>query len=92
MAEGFEEFADVFRAFVAQEEESNELPEELPVSNFDAMETEEKEDEEGAGKVSKKQRKKLTRLTVAELKQLVSRPDLVEVRVSLKFSLFNLRM
>jgi splicing factor 3B subunit 2 len=33
----------------------------------------------GASALSKKQKKKLTRLTVAELKQLVARPDVVEM-------------
>ncbi len=42
---------------------------------------EEKEDEEtdGASKLSKRKMKKLNRLSVAELKQLVSRPDVVEM-------------
>ena len=39
---------------------------------------EQAEGEAGPQKLSKKQRKKLTRLTVAELKRLVQRPDLVK--------------
>jgi len=41
---------------------------------------EDEEDEEREdGKLSKRQRKKVMRLSVAELKQLVARPDVVEV-------------
>lgn len=42
----------------------------------------EDDDEEGEKGMSKRQRKKLTRLSVAELKQLVVRPDVVEVRTA----------
>ena len=39
------------------------------------------EGEEEGQKISRKARKKLSRLSVAELKQLVERPDVVEVSV-----------
>ena len=39
----------------------------------------EDEDEEDRPKLSRKQRRRLNRLSVAELKQLVARPDVVEV-------------
>lgn len=45
-------------------------------------EDEDEDEEEGGGKprLSRKQRRRLNRLSVAELKQLVARPDVVEVR------------
>jgi splicing factor 3B subunit 2 len=42
-------------------------------------EKEENKDEQTKAKLSKKQRRKLNRLGIAELKQLVTRPDVVEV-------------
>ncbi|XP_065332657.1 splicing factor 3B subunit 2 [Cloeon dipterum] len=45
----------------------------------DEMEEQEKNNESGLSKLSKRKMKQLTRLSVAELKQLVTRPDVVEM-------------
>jgi splicing factor 3B subunit 2 len=82
LPEGFESFASVFQAFLRPEDLAEKKPTESGAEagkSGAAGEGENEDDEDGKGKVSKKQKKKLGRLTVAELKQLVSRPDLVEV-------------
>lgn len=46
----------------------------------DGDEDEDEESGDGRPRLSRKQRRRLNRLSVAELKQLVARPDVVEVR------------
>merc|ERR1719341_1482595 len=65
---------------IKEEEEKKPDPELTKVPKLledDDME-DEKENEDGQPKISKRKLKQLSRLSVAELKQLVSRPDVVE--------------
>eukprot|EP00055_Hartaetosiga_balthica_P017206 m.113650 g.113650 ORF g.113650 m.113650 type:complete len:537 (+) comp9268_c0_seq2:12-1622(+) len=82
------EFASVFEAFKFKDPEEEE--EEKKTSGKDTelkdmsderqvkFEEDEEEDEDGA-KLTKKQLRKRSRLTVAQLKQVVTRPDVVEM-------------
>jgi len=58
----------------AQEEEFKKVPKLLEDEDFI-----DKPDDDGENKMSKRKLKKLSRLSVAELKQLVTRPDVVEM-------------
>jgi splicing factor 3B subunit 2 len=87
-AEGLSEemqaqFASVFEQFSTAEElcgtaEVEEAEEAAPGDDAKAGSDGSDEDEDDAPKMGRKQRKKLKRLSVAELKQLVARPDVVE--------------
>ncbi|XP_059156291.1 splicing factor 3B subunit 2-like [Physella acuta] len=85
-------FARIFEAFKITEpekpkemktEEKEEKKEEVPIKAKGLIEDDDDEEpgkiEEDGPKISKKKLKKLTRLTVAQLKQLVNRPDVVEM-------------
>jgi len=85
MTQQFNKVFDAFRAaqFVADEEKKRE-PIKQHGDGVDHMaidEDSEEEDKKGEekNKLSKKKLKKQSRLTVAELKQIVERPDLVEM-------------
>ena len=72
-----DEFKSIFEKFARPED----LMSEVLVSSgvTDVAEAEEKgDDEEEEQKISKKKKKLMSRLSVAELKQLVQRPDVVE--------------
>lgn len=89
------EFSRVFEAFKITEPERSrdadraddlrgkfeeKKPEEIPIKARGILDLEdEKVPEENKQKMSKKKLKKLNRLSVAELKQLVQRPDVVEM-------------
>ena len=77
----FENFADVFAKFQPQEEEEVVEEAEQPKedSDDDMDITDDDEDQTIEQKPSKKKLRKMTRLSVAELKQVVRRPDAVEV-------------
>lgn len=63
----------------ADKEESKEGEEDNTENDSNVNNTEvTKEDEEGGTQLGRKARKKASRLSVAELKQLVARPDVVE--------------
>ncbi|KAH9505181.1 Splicing factor 3B subunit 2 [Bulinus truncatus] len=87
-------FAKIFEAFkitevdkpkdIKLEDKVEEKKEEIPIKAKGLIMDDEDEEEitkteEDGPKISKKKLKKLTRLTVAQLKQLVSRPDVVEM-------------
>jgi len=77
----YAEFAGIFERFKSMEE--TKIVEEVPgeadkPSNDDAQKNDEETDENGVPKVSNKQKKKLKRPSLAVLKQLVKRPDVVE--------------
>lgn len=87
----YRQFAKVFETFritdnIKQEPEEEKIQEPVvefkkapkPIDEYDDEEDEEKKHDEKK-KLSKRKMKKLTRLSVAELKQLVSRPDVVEM-------------
>ena len=88
----YRQFAKVFETFRITEPDAHlEIKEEKkeepvvefkkapkPIDEYDDEEDEEKKQDEKK-KLSKRKLKKLTRLSVAELKQLVSRPDVVEM-------------
>jgi splicing factor 3B subunit 2 len=89
-------FAKIFEAFkITEPEKPKELKvepkeenkkEEVPIKAKGLMDDDDDDDDEvvktedDGPKISKKKLKKLTRLTVAQLKQLVSRPDVVEMQ------------
>merc|ERR1719361_803118 len=86
MTQQFNKVFDAFRAaqFVANEEKNKREPIKQHGDGVDHMaidEDSEEEDKKGEekNKLSKKKLKKQSRLTVAELKQIVERPDLVEM-------------
>lgn len=91
LGQNYAEFAKVFDHFKFNDAEVKEAPKEEPSSKMTAIERlkarmfedeeeDEKEKEEAdTPKMSKKKMKKLTRLSVAALKQLVNRPDVVEM-------------
>eukprot|EP00053_Salpingoeca_punica_P016778 m.159603 g.159603 ORF g.159603 m.159603 type:complete len:665 (-) comp17043_c1_seq1:136-2130(-) len=76
------EFAEIFKKFqtAAPEEVKEEIKAEetAPAVEVDTFKADEEEKADEAPKLSNKKLRKLTRLTVAQLKQLVARPDLVE--------------
>ncbi|XP_052130107.1 splicing factor 3B subunit 2 [Frankliniella occidentalis] len=87
----YRHFAKVFETFRITEPDNQVKLEEIkeepvvefkkapkPIDEYDDEEDEEKKQDEKK-KLSKRKLKKLTRLSVAELKQLVSRPDVVEM-------------
>ena len=61
-----------------EEEEEGGKKKKAGVGGVDVDSSDEEGDEERGPRLSRKQRKKLNRLSVAELKQLVARPDVVE--------------
>lgn len=80
--ENLAEFQRIFGKFVAPEELTSSAPrasaENQDADNQDDAAVEEEEEEVEVMQLSKKKRKKLSRLSVAELKQLVDRPDVVQ--------------
>merc|ERR550517_2029980 len=88
----YRQFNKIFQAFKIQETETKEAVKEVEEEEKSSTEelkkvpkviededfVEEKEDD-GVPKISKRKLKELSRLSVAELKQLVSRPDVVEM-------------
>jgi len=85
MEEGFEAFQSVFARYMPTEEvDENEGPDTNAAAAAAvaaaAAAAEDSDDDGGKGKLSKKKRKLLNRLSVAELKQLVRRPEAVEVQ------------
>jgi len=77
--EGMEAFQSVFARYMPEDDAEGEGEEsEAPAAQAEGGDS---DDEEGGGKnkLSKKKRKLLNRLSVAELKQLVKRPEAVEV-------------
>jgi len=60
---------------IKREEEFKKAPKQMDDDDF----LDDKPDEDGENKMSKRKLKKLSRLSVAELKQLVTRPDVVEM-------------
>lgn len=87
----YRQFAKVFETFritdpIKLEKEEEKIEEPViefkkapkPIDEYDDEDDEEKKMDEKK-KLSKRKLKKLTRLSVAELKQLVSRPDVVEM-------------
>ncbi|KAK6622383.1 Splicing factor 3B subunit 2 [Polyplax serrata] len=90
----YKEFAKIFDAFriadmdkptdaktdaTSTEERPRKAPKDDGTGDIDEEEDDEKKAEDGKPKLSKRKLKKLTRLSVAELKQLVNRPDVVEM-------------
>lgn len=85
----FKEFQRIFSKFATPEELTNnvdekdikeeETKEEKIKKEDDLDSSSEDEAENQEQKISKKQQKKLSRLSVSQLKQIVTRPDLVEV-------------
>ncbi|KAI7900284.1 uncharacterized protein BX663DRAFT_477144 [Cokeromyces recurvatus] len=78
-----QQFSNIFKHFQSGEPDENE--EEFPVQNNTTAQKEEgvegdedEEEKESDQPLSKKKLKKLQRLTVAELKQLVAKPEVVE--------------
>ncbi|KAF3050650.1 hypothetical protein E8E11_006454 [Didymella keratinophila] len=74
----FEQYKDIFEKFRERTEEEvatkdDEKPEIYYSDNDDVS-----EEEDGQPKISKKQRKAMNKLSVAQLKSLVSKPELVE--------------
>lgn len=74
----FEQYKDIFEKFRERTEEevatkADEKPEIYYSDNDDVS-----EEEDGQPKISKKQRKAMNKLSVAQLKSLVSKPELVE--------------
>jgi splicing factor 3B subunit 2 len=74
----FEQYKDIFEKFRERTEEEvatkdEEKPEIYYSDNDDVS-----EEEDGTPKISKKQRKAMNKLSVAQLKSLVSKPELVE--------------
>lgn len=94
----FKDFAHVFQKFsqhnLVKTEESGEAKNELAlVENQDQNRSLEEVKEEEEKKVSKRRMKQMTRITVAELKQKVTRPELVELHdVTAKDPLFLLHL
>merc|ERR550517_1471903 len=88
----YRQFNKIFQAFKIQETETKEAVKEVEEEEKSSTEelkkvpkviededfVEEKEDD-GVPKISERKLKELSRLSVAELKQLVSRPDVVEM-------------
>ncbi|VEN63984.1 unnamed protein product [Callosobruchus maculatus] len=91
LAPQYRQFYSIFESFKISEQKADIAPPTLVlptslsskvVNNEDGMEDMEEQEEKKADdktKMSKRKMKKLTRLSVAELKQLVSRPDVVEM-------------
>jgi hypothetical protein len=80
---GFEEFSKIFQKFQPAVEEVVEPVEETKAQENDDdtdMDFESEVDEE-TERMNRKQAKKMRRMTVAQLKQLVAKPELVEVRL-----------
>jgi len=85
----YEQFKDVFNHFLNQgeEEEKNEENKEKEEekekdddkSSSDSENSDSENDEPKENVIGKKKLKKLNRLTVAELKQMVNKPEVVEV-------------
>jgi splicing factor 3B subunit 2 len=74
----FEQYKDIFEKFREQTEEEaatkdDDKPEIYYSDNDDIS-----EEEDGQPKISKKQRKAMSKLSVAQLKSMVARPELVE--------------
>jgi len=77
----FEEYKSVFEKFREQTEEEEATKDEEKAEIYlsdDDIPDEEDEDEDGKPKLSKKKRKQMSKLSVAQLKSMVSRPELVE--------------
>ncbi|XP_050305911.1 splicing factor 3B subunit 2 [Anthonomus grandis grandis] len=90
LAPQYRQFYSIFEQFKISEEKSNIPPPTLANitslasqmkndDDHDDMEDSEEKKLEDKSKMSKRKLKKLTRLSVAELKQLVHRPDVVEM-------------
>lgn len=91
LAPQYRTFYRVFEIFKLENKPKEQPKEEVPVVDLkaasvkktDRMDEDEEEDEEekkdDKEKMSKRKLKKMTRLSVAELKQLVNRPDVVEM-------------
>ncbi|KAG2019674.1 spliceosome associated protein 145, variant 2 [Coprinopsis cinerea AmutBmut pab1-1] len=83
-APGFEAFADVFAKFqapaesVAVKEEGGISKKGEVIYSDDDMASAGSDDEDAPKPLSKKKARKMNRLTVAELKQLVKKPEIVE--------------
>ncbi|XP_030854188.1 splicing factor 3B subunit 2 isoform X1 [Strongylocentrotus purpuratus] len=86
----FRQFQRIFQAFqlseplkpeVREPEEATKLPEKQKEkdSDSDSDDDSDMEEDDGKPRISKKKLRKLNRLSVAELKQLVTRPDVVEM-------------
>ncbi|KAL9715488.1 hypothetical protein Ac2012v2_002149 [Leucoagaricus gongylophorus] len=79
---GFEQFAEVFARFQPPEEtsviQSSEPTKGEIIYSDDEMQSAEDSDSEISKPLSKKKQRKMNRLTVAELKQLVKKPEVVE--------------
>ncbi|KAF9447985.1 DUF382-domain-containing protein [Macrolepiota fuliginosa MF-IS2] len=80
---GFEQFAEVFARFQLPPDESSNTKTSEPtkgeiIYSDDDMESAEDSDAEPKKPLSKKKQRKMNRLTVAELKQLVKKPEVVE--------------
>ncbi|KAF5357952.1 hypothetical protein D9756_001185 [Leucocoprinus leucothites] len=80
---GFEQFAEVFARFQLPPEDASDAKSSEPkkaeiIYSDDDMESAEDSDAEAKKPLSKKKQRKMNRLTVAELKQLVKKPEVVE--------------
>ena len=72
-------FKDVFAKFASAEELTTDtVPEEAAETPAEQKADEEEEDDAPEKRLSRKQRKAMSRMTVAELKQVVARPEAVE--------------
>ena len=71
------EFKEIFDKFTKPEELTNDAPK-IDTKNLDIVDNNKEQEEEVVDKISKKKKKLSSRLSVAELKQLVLRPDVVE--------------
>ena len=83
----YEQFKNVFNHFISKEEdeegneEDNEKEEEKEKNEDKSSDSDSDDDEPKEPVIGKKKLKKMNRLTVAELKQLVSKPEVVEVKL-----------
>ena len=73
-----EQFKDIFQKFSGVGMSNDESVEETAPVTANEQSTEEDRHEDTVKKLSKKKKKLMSRLSVAELKQLVQRPDVVE--------------
>jgi len=72
------DFAQVFNRFTPKEETEETIIESTPIIPIVEELKVDEDDEESKSKLSKKQQKKFKRLSIAVLKQIVKRPELVE--------------